>query len=65
MGMVTRVLIRGCLDGQVGQGWGGLGWGWVWVDYLGGSDFLGFQFAVRNRVYLLGTHAGSLVHHGA
>jgi hypothetical protein len=28
MGMVTRVLIRGCLDGQVGQGWGGLGWGW-------------------------------------
>ena len=54
MGWVTRVLIRCCFDGQ---GWGGLGWG--------GSDFLGFQFAVRNRVYLFGTHAGSLVHHEA
>ena len=53
MGMVTRVPIRGCLDVQVGQGWGGLGWG--------GSSFLGFLIRVRNRVYLLGTHAGSFV----
>ena len=60
-GWVTRVLFRCCLDGQ---GWGGLGWGLGWVGCLSGSDFLRFEFAVRNRVYLFGTHAGSFVHQG-
>jgi hypothetical protein len=56
MGMVTRVLIRGCLDVQVGQGWGGLGWGV--------SDFLRFLSEVRNHVYCSSTHVVPLVHQG-
>lgn len=53
MGWVTRVLIRDRFD----RGWGGLGWG----RFRGGSDFEVVLFRVRNRVYLLGTHAGSFV----